>query len=100
MALLVGDEEGVECGDVAVDLDEVGGEEGSDSREISFGEGAPEVLLLLDDFERSGGGVDLAGVLGLGGGQGGEEDRQEQGAHGGDCRLYPSPWGAFSCKVF
>ena len=52
VALLEGDEERVEGGDVTVDLDEVRREEAADGGEISFGEGAPEMLLLLDDFER------------------------------------------------
>lgn len=86
VTLLEGDEEGVECGDVAVDLDEVRREEAANGGEASFGEGAPEMLLLLDDFERGGGGVDFGGAR-LGLSEGGDEKGQEQSTHGGDCRL-------------
>jgi hypothetical protein len=73
------DEGGIECLNIAIDLNVVGGEEAADSIEITFRKGGPEVLLLGDNFNGR-----RRGVRGLGSNPRERRDREkeeEEGAH-------------------
>jgi hypothetical protein len=54
LAMLEGDEEGVDGLDLVVNLDEVFGKEAPDSCEVTFGHGGPQMLLQIYDFDGSG----------------------------------------------
>jgi hypothetical protein len=78
LALLEGDEEGVERGDVAVGFDEIRGKEFADGGEVSFGHGGPKMLFKVDDFDWL-----WRRRWRLGVGESGESHDKKKSSHGG-----------------
>lgn len=79
LAVFEEDEGGIQGLNRAIHLDVVRGEEAADGIEIALGERGPEVLLLVDDFDRSR--CRRCG-LGLRDGEWGDREKEEEVAHG------------------
>jgi len=79
LAVFEEDQRGIQGLNRAVHLDVVRGEQAADGIEIALGERRPQVLFLVDDFDRSGG---RRRRLGLRDGEGGDREKEEEAAHG------------------
>ena len=74
LAVLEIDQKGIDGLNMIVDFNEILREEAADSRKAAFSHGCPEMLLQIDDFDRS-------GARGLGKGRCCKSQQEKEGTH-------------------